>query len=48
LAVTRTSTVPKNPFAHVITHVTGSMLPADGLLGPSDQLNPELLLAVVE
>ena len=44
-AVTRISTEPENPFAHVITPVDALIVPADALL--SDQLKPVLLVAVV-
>ena len=43
-AVTRMSTLPKNPLAHVITPVVGLIEPAKPLL--NDQLNPVLFVAV--
>jgi hypothetical protein len=45
LAVTLISTVPVNPFAHVITPVDGSIDPAAGLL--KLQFNPVEFVAVV-
>jgi hypothetical protein len=45
LAVARISTVPENPFDHVITPVVAPMLPAEPLL--KVQLKPVLLVAVV-
>ena len=46
LAVTWISTVPENPFAHVITPVPALIAPARALL--KLQLNPVLFVAVVE
>jgi hypothetical protein len=45
MAVTSIFTVPEKPFAHVITPVEASILPAAALL--KDQLKPALLVAVV-
>ena len=45
LAVTRISTFPENPLAHVITPVDELITPAAVVL--SDQLNPVLFVAVV-
>lgn len=45
LAVTRISTLPVNPFAHVISPVVGLIEPAAALL--KLQLKPVLFVAVV-